>query len=187
MVQEALADRPEADRRPIVIMAADEGRFGRLGQVMRAWCGPGIRPEAGQQLVREYLYSFVAVAPALGMMTALVLPYSNTQMMNLFLKQVADEFAEYFIVMQVDGAAYHTGQDLVIPENIRLIVQPPRSPQLNAVEHIWEEIREKHFYNRVFDSLDAVLETVCKGLKELMDLPNKLRSMTNFPHMRVTF
>ncbi len=32
-----------------------------------------------------------------------------------------------------------------------------------------------------------VLKTVCKGLKELMDLSNKLLSMTNFPHMRVAF
>jgi hypothetical protein len=187
LVQAALADRLEEDERPIVIMAADEGRFGRLGQVMRAWCGPGMRPEGGQQLVREYLYGFVAVAPALGMMTALVLPFSNTEMMNLFLNQVAQEFVDYFVVMQVDGAAYHTAQDVVVPENIRLIVQPPRSPELNAVEHVWEEIREKHFYNRVFDSLDAVSDTLCNGLKELMNLPNKIRSMTNFPHMRVTF
>jgi hypothetical protein len=168
-------------------MAADEGRFGRLGQVMRAWCRPGVRPEGGQQLVREYLYGFVAVAPALGMMTALVLPFSNTEMMNLFLAQVAEEFADYFVVMQVDRAAYHTGQDLVVPENIRLIVQPPRSPELNAVEHVSEEIREKHFYNRVFDSLEVVLDTLCKALKALMDLPSKIRSMTNFPHMSVTF
>lgn len=167
-------------------MAADEGRFGRLGQVMRAWCAPGIRPESGQQFVREYLYGYVAVAPALGKMSALVLPFSNTQMMNLFLAQVADEFSDYFVVMQVDGASYHTGKKLVIPDNIRLIVQPPRSPQLNAVEHIWEEVREKHFYNQVFDSLDAVSDTLCKGLKELMDLPEKLISMTNFPHMRIT-
>jgi len=187
LVQAALADRPAEDQRPIIIMAADEGRFGRLGQVMRAWCAPGIRPESGQQLIREYLYGFVAVAPVLGMMTALVLPFSNTQMMNLFLKQVGLEFADYFVVMQVDGASYHTGQDLVVPDNIRLIVQPPRSPELNAVEHVWEEIREKHFYNHVFESLNAVSETLCKGLKELIDLPNKLRSMTNFPHMRVTF
>jgi DDE superfamily endonuclease len=158
-------------------MAADEGRFGRLGQVMRAWCGLGIRPESGQQWVREYLYGFVAVAPALGMMTALVLPFSNTEMMNLFLKQVAYEFADYFVVMQVDGAAYHTGQDVVVPQNIRLTVQPPRSPELNAVEYGWEEIREKHFYNRVFGSMDAVSDTLCKGLKELIDLPNKIRSM----------
>ena len=187
LVQVALADRPAADQRPVVIMVADEGRFGRLGQVMSAWCGPGIRPAGGQQLVREYLYGFVAVAPALGSMTALVLPFSNTEMMNVFLAQVSQEFIDYFVVMQVDGASYHTGQDLVVPENIRLIVQPPRSPELNAVEHVWEEIREKHFYNHVFESLDAVLETLCKGLKELMDLPNKLRSMTNFPRMRVTF
>jgi transposase len=25
----------------------------------------------------------------------------------------------------------------------RLIVQPPHSPELNAVEHVWEEIREQ--------------------------------------------
>ena len=47
-MQAALADRPEDDQRPIVIMAQDEGRFGRLGKVMRAWCGPGVRPEGGQ-------------------------------------------------------------------------------------------------------------------------------------------
>jgi transposase len=187
LVQAALSDRPAADQRPVIIMAADEGRFGRLGQVMRAWCAPGIRPQTGQQSIREYLYGFVAVAPALGQMTALVLPFSNTDMMNLFLAQVANEFADYFVVMQVDGASYHTGQDLIIPDNIRLIVQPPRSPELNAVEHIWEEIREKHFYNHIFESLDAVSETLCKGLKSLMDLPKKLQSITNFPHMRVTF
>lgn len=167
-------------------MAQDEGRFGRLGQVMRAWCGPGVRPKGGQQLVREYLYSFVAVAPALGRMTALVLPFSNTEMMTLFLAQVSHDFSDYFVVMQVDGAAYHTAQKLEVPENIRLIIQPPRSPELNAVEHIWEEIREKHFYNRVFESLDAVSDTLCQGLKELSALPDKIRSMTNFPHMRVT-
>jgi hypothetical protein len=89
--------------------------------------------------------------------------------------------------MQVDAASYYTGQDLVIPDNIRLIVQPPRSPGLNAVEHTWEEIREKHLYNHIFESLDAGSETLCKGLKALMDLPNKLQSPTNFPRMRVTF
>jgi hypothetical protein len=75
LVQSALADRASEDERPVAILAADEGRFGRLGQVMRAWCAPGIRPDAPQQLVREYLYAFVAVAPSLGKMSALVLPF----------------------------------------------------------------------------------------------------------------
>jgi hypothetical protein len=167
-------------------MAADEGRFGRLGQVKPAWCAPKIRPQAPQQCIREYVYAFAAVAPSLGKMTALVLPYSNTDMMNLFLAQVAQDFANYFIVMQVDGASYHHSKDLHIPENMRLIELPPRSPELNPTEHIWEELHEKHFDNHCFESLDAVSDTLCQSLKQLMASPEKIRSMTNFPHLRIT-
>jgi len=52
---------------------------------MPAWCPPGIRPIVSQQIVREYVYAYAAVAPELGQITALVLPYANTEMMNLFL------------------------------------------------------------------------------------------------------
>lgn len=185
-MQEQLDSRDPNDQRPVLVMACDEGRFGRLGQVKRAWCPAGLRPTAPQQLVREYLYAFAAVAPTLGRMTALVLPYANTDMMNLLLAQVAQDFADYFIVMQVDGASYHDSQTLEIPENIRLIIQPPRSPELNPTEHIWEEIREKQFDNRSFDSLDDVSDHLSQGLKDLMDDPGKIKSMTYFPHLRIT-
>ena len=33
---------------------------------------------------------------------------------------------------------------------------PAYAPELNPVEHVWDELREKHFHNRVFDSLDAL-------------------------------
>jgi len=64
--------------------------------------------------------------------------------------QVSVELADYFIVMQVDKASWHRSKYLKIPENIRLIHQPSYSPQLMPVEHIWEEIKENHFYNHVF-------------------------------------
>ncbi len=51
-------------------------------------------------------------------------------MMNLFLKQVCQEFAEYFIIMQVDRASWHLSKSLEIPENIRLVPQPSHSPEL---------------------------------------------------------
>lgn len=60
-------------------MAADEGRFGRIGEVRRAWCPPGVRPLVAKQIVREFVYAYAAVAPALGQMTSLVLPYANTE------------------------------------------------------------------------------------------------------------
>ncbi len=180
-----LATRAPSDTRPVLMMTADQGKFGRIGEVRRAWVPPGIRPRVTKQIVQEYIYAFAAVAPALGAMTTLVLPYTNTEMMNLFLRQVAMEFADYFIIMQVDGATYHHSAGVVVPENIRLIEQPARSLKLNPTGHIWEEVREKHFYNKVFDSLDTITDFLCQSLQELMLAPAKVSSMTYFPDLRI--
>jgi hypothetical protein len=37
------------------------------------------------------------VCPALGRMSSLILPMANTEMMNLFLAQVAEDFPDYFM------------------------------------------------------------------------------------------
>ncbi len=80
---------------------------------------------------------------ALGKMTSLILPYSNTEMMNLFLKHVAEDFRDYFVIMLVDNAGWHRSEALVEPENIRLVYLPPYSPELNPVEHTYGIISEK--------------------------------------------
>jgi transposase len=54
-----------------------------------------------------------------------------------------------------------------IPDNIRLLSLPPYSPELNPVEHLWDELREKHFHNRAFDSLDALEDHLVNGLLTL--------------------
>jgi hypothetical protein len=135
--------------------------------------------------VREYIYAYAAVAPALGQMVSLILPEASTAMMNLFLEQVSQTFSHHFIVMQVDGAGWHRANDLVIPENIRLIPQPAYSPELNPVEHIWDELREKYFHNRIFPSLNLLIDMLCQGLTALSDDPERLRSLTGFPHLQV--
>jgi len=99
---------------------------------------------------------------------------------EFILHQVSVELADYFIVMQVDKASWHRSKYLKIPENIRLIHQPSYSPQLMPVEHIWEEIKENHFYNHVFPSLDKVEDELSQGLLELCSEPDRLRSLTFF-------
>lgn len=81
-----------------------------------------------------------AVAPELGKRQGLILPYANTKMMNLFLSQISQEFADYFVILQLDKADWHRSNALKVPENIRLIFQPAHSPELMPVEHIWEDI-----------------------------------------------
>lgn len=165
-------------------MAEDEGRFERVSIPRRSWAPAGVRPRAPRQIVREYTYVYAAVAPAEGKMTALVLPTANTAMMQLFLEHVSQTFAQYFIVMQVDRAGWHQAKDLIVPDNIRLIAQPAYSPELNPVEHLWEDLREKQFPNLALAALDEVVDRVCNGIKQLEADPERLRSMTYFPHFR---
>jgi DDE superfamily endonuclease len=138
------------------------------------------------QVVRESVYIFAAVAPGAGLMTSLVLPAANTAMMNLFLEHVSQSFENYFIVMQVDQAGWHRSKELIVPENIRLIEQPAYSPEVNPVEHLWEELREKYLHNRLFSSLDLLVEVLCQGLNELTEDKERLRSMMSFPHLNVS-
>jgi len=131
------------------------------------------------------LYAYAAVCPALGKMTSLVLPYANTDMMSLFLEEVALDFEDYFVVMLVDQAGWHISHSLRVPENIRLIPQPAHSPELNPAEHVWEELREKNFTNKAFRSLKEVEEALCTGIMDITNNPERLRSLTYFPYLNV--
>ncbi len=68
---------------------------------------------------------------------------------------------------------------------IRLIAQSAYIPELNPVEHIWEELREKQLANLALSSLDEVIDKVCDGLNQLEADPERLRSLTSFPHFRM--
>jgi hypothetical protein len=144
-----------------------------------------MRPSAPSQVVRESVQVFAAVAPESGAMVSLVLPTANTAMMNIFLNHVSQTFANSFIVMQVDQAGWHRSKTLHVPANIRLIQQPAYSPEVNPVEHIWEELREKYFHNRVFPSLDPLVERLCQGLNALAEDKERLRSLTGFSHLKI--
>jgi hypothetical protein len=168
-------------------MAQDEGRFGRISGAKRSWAPRDIRPIVPTQVVRQYTYAYTAVCPKLGEMTSLILPYANTQMMNMFLDHVSKEFIEYNVIMLVDKAGWHRSKDLKIPENMSLINQPSHSPELNPVEHVWDEIREKQFHNKVFRSMNDVEKALCTGLNNLRENHDYVRSLTNFPYLNITF
>ena len=162
-------------------MFQDEGRFGRITDPRRCWAPGGIRPEVASQIVREYIYAFVAVSPKDGIVDSLILPEVNAEAMSLFLNEVSARHFDEMILMFLDKAGWHRAGDLKIPENIRLSWLPPYCPQCNPVEHIWDEIREKWFVNRVFKSLDAVEDTLFEALVSIENDPIKMKNLTQFP------
>jgi hypothetical protein len=148
-------------------MTQDEGRFGRVNIPKASWAPMGMRPGIAKQVVRQSFYVYCAVAPHLGKISSLILPCGITEMMNIFLGNVSQDFSNNQIIMQVDGAGWHRSKVLEIPNNIYLIIQPPYSPEVNPTEHIWDEIREKYLHNKIFNSLEETIDRVCFGLNDL--------------------
>lgn len=138
-----------------------EAGFGRINKPKYCWCEKGIRPTLPCHHIREYRYAYGAVEPMTGDGFFLVMPYCNTDCMNLFLQELSKKYSDDFIVLACDGARWHKSNTLQIPENIELVFIPPYTPEMNPIEQIWEELREKGFKNQVFQTLDKVVERLC--------------------------
>ena len=83
--------------------------------------------------------------------------------------------------MIVDGASSHVSKELKILENTRLYCLSPYSPELNPTEHLWDEIREKSFPNRVFSEMKAVIAQLANDLPALASDTARVKSITARP------
>jgi transposase len=61
--------------------------------------------------------------------------------MNLHLAEIALTVAPgAHAVLLVDQAGWHLSARLVVPANITILPMPPKSPELNPVENIWQTV-----------------------------------------------
>lgn len=167
--------------RRVRLMFQDEARFGRMVRPKRCWAPAPLRPVISNGYERQFVYVYGAVSPREGELDWKLCCEMNTVRMSEFLSQVSEAHSAELIVMVLDGASSHKAKDLVIPENMRLLPLPPYAPELNPQEHVWDELREKEFPNRVFAHLDAVVRQLEHGLPRMAADPEGLRSLTGWP------
>ena len=163
------------------VMFQDEARFGRMARPRRCWAPLPWRPVMLNGYERQFVYVYGALSPLQGDLDWMICGEMNTVRMGEFLGQVSHAHPDEFIVMIVDGASSHKAKDLAIPENIRLVPLPAYAPELNAQEHVWDELREKEFPNRVFHHMDAVIGQLHAGLPRFADDHDRVRSLTASP------
>ena len=100
----------------------------------RIWAKRGTRPRAPRDTRYQWAYIFGAVCPERGAAAGLVMPFADTPAMNAHLAEIARAVAPgAHAVLVLDGAGWHGGNDLVVPDNISLVLLPPYSPELNPV------------------------------------------------------
>jgi len=132
-------------------------------------------------LTHEYTYAFAAVDVDTGELDTLILPSLNGECTQVFLDEVSTRHPVDHIVMVLDGAGWHSSQALKVPKNIKLLPLPSYAPELNPVEHLWDELRCKYFQNLAFDSLDALDDQLEASLRAMETDHLTVQSIVRWP------
>lgn len=160
-------------------MFQDEAGFGRINKPKYCWCEKGMRPSVPCHHIREYRYAYGAIEPTTGESCFLIMPYCDTECMNIFLDELSKKYSNDIILLCCDGAAWHKSKSLQIPYNIKLFSIPSYTPEMNPIEQIWKEIRKIGFQNEAFSSLDKVVDRLCDSICSLSNDVIKSISLRN--------
>ncbi len=167
-----------ANGKRIELWFQDEARIGQKNKITRRWARRGTRPRAPHDQRTKWAYIFGAICPAEGKGAGLVMPWCDTSAMQAHLLEISAMVApDAHAVLILDQAGWHLSGSLDVPANISLMPLPPRSPELNPVENVWQFLRDNWLSNRVFKSYDDIVAHCCEAWNELMDQPWRIRSI----------
>lgn len=106
------------------------------------------------------------------------MPYCDTHAMQQHLAEIATQVEPgAHAVLLLDQAGWHLSGKLHVPKNITLLPLPPRAPELNPVENLWQFLRDNYLSNRIFKSYDDILDHCCSAWNRLVDQPWHIMSI----------
>jgi transposase len=173
-----IARKQGVDAAEVEIWFADEARIGQKNKITRRWARRGTRPSAPRDLRTASTYIFGAICPAQGKAVGLILPWCNTEAMNLQLAAISAKVAPgRHAALLLDQAGWHTTSHLTVPANISIVPLPAKCPELNAQENVWQFLRENWLSNRIFTSYDNLVDHCCHAWNKLAEQPWTIMSI----------
>ena len=140
-------------------------RVGQKNKLTYRWARKGSRPRAIHDQRTQSTYLFGAVCPERGAGAALVLPACNSEAMQLHLDEIATKVTPgAHAILLLDQAGWHGAKALKVPSNISLMPLPPRAPELNPQENIWQFMRANWLSNH-FKSFDEIVNAATRGTR----------------------
>lgn len=101
-------------------------------------------------------------------------------MLSLHLAEIGRQVATgAHAVLVLDGAGYHVADDLDVPANISLLIQPPYAPEINPVENVWQYLRQNKLAITVFDDYDHIVDKSCQAWNFFADDKAVVASITS--------
>ena len=163
----------------------DETRIGQKGRLQRVWWQRGHRPRRARDTRYRYVYLYGAFEPKTGRAFGLVLPRVNAEAMQVWLDAFADQLEpDEHAAVVLDGAAWHKEPTIKVPDGVTLIIQPPYAPEVQPAESAWRVIKERDLSNKVFKTIEDVVNAVCCAWNRFIDDPRQVRSATHYPWLK---
>ena len=66
---------------------------------------------------------------------------------------------------------------VAVPPNITLVPLPPKCPELNVMEKVWQFMRDNWLSNRIFPSYEGIVDHCCDAWNKLSDQPWRIMSI----------
>jgi transposase len=163
----------------VKVFAQDETRLGLLPVVRRRITIRGVQPLAPVTYQFENFYLYGAVEPTTGASFFLELPYLNSRAFQRWLDGFAAAFPESLNMLVLDNGAGHKAKAVRWPSNVVPVFLPPYSPELNPIERLWRDLKDK-LADLSAQTLDALSDAVCAIIQHYA--PATLQSLTSFAY-----
>jgi len=162
----------------VEVWFCDEARVGQKTQLGRRWAKLGTRPVAALDQRTASTYIFGAICPLLGKAVGLILPDCNIEAMNLHLAEIAAAVAPgAHAALVLDQAGWHVSDKLILPPNITLVPLPPKCPELNPIENVWQYMRANWLSDRIFEAYDDIVDHCADAWNKLAARPWTIMSI----------
>lgn len=157
----------------------DEMRVGLIGQMRRVWAPRGVKVEQVLEYQREWAYLNLAVNGLTGQLRW----DWTTNMKGISIAPIVQQWAEQGVSVVVwDRARGHRGPAYA-DVSVKLIEQPPYSPELNPAERVFEYLRAK-IEGQTYGTMAAKKATIEAELRALASAPDKIRSLAGWDWIR---
>jgi transposase len=104
--------------------------------------------------------------------------------MKLFMDEFYKKYKNRNITIIMDGAGWHKDFQYLLrgTKKIKIILQPPYSPELNPVEKLWQYIKDKTIKNRIYETIEELEDIICEFVKNNLN-PEIIRSVCNVKYV----
>ena len=139
----------------------------------------GVHPVATVTHQFDNCYVYGALEPTTGASFFLALPYLNSHAFQRWLDDFATTFPESLNLLVLDNGAGHQAKAVRWPSNVLPSFLPPYSPELNPMERLWRDLKDK-LADIPAKTIAALSDALCSTIHNYS--PATLQSLTSLPY-----